>query len=382
MGIEDFRTFLEKNAPLSYGVVPLTSLSGKRIAFDLDNMIYAMSFVATRQVVGQTNLADQEPDPLQIQRLTLDRILERLIIFLSYNIQVVCCCDTRPNPLKENVKIKRRAYQEKKNNEYLEAKKALYQCDPLFRNGELTARFAKAFQANFHPSFEFMSHIRNFLRSLGFPVLMAGEILGAITGDAEGLAACLCLNMLCFATVTTDSDFHAYGGNLAILDISSRQISILEEGKTVYQTMHYATIRCLEAILQQSGLSFSAFRDACIMLGTDYNIRIPQVGPAKIIQLIRKYGSIPALAVEKDIRPYNYNEVLPIFSSSLIRLTSPVSLDFNKEKFQESGQDILENEQLTKYIRIINQLPLFQGSEKRNLPIEKIEEPSLSGLEL
>jgi len=374
MGIEDFSTFLDRNTTCVYFSVPLTSLSGKRIAVDMDNLLYIMISTSAKIVLARTNLADREPDQNELQRITLDRVLERLTTFMFYNIQVVCCFDTKPNPLKERVRRKRQASREKKEIEYEQAKAALYGVDPLFRNSQLTARFAKAYQYSVRPSFEFVAYVQNFLTSLGFPVLRAGDLLGPITGDAEALAASLCLNGLCFAGATTDSDFHTYGGNIAITEISTKSITTTTpEGMIVHQSVHHATLRSLETILQQSQLSFESFRDVCIMLGNDYNLRVPQVGPVKVMELIRKYGSIPGGAWERDPEGvfYNYAEVIPIWNSSLVRLNlTDRELNFDANKFQAQGRLVLEGDQLLKYLKIINDLPAqFIGSAPIEIPI-------------
>ncbi len=356
MGIEDFSTLLEKNAPASYYKVPLSSWTGKRIAIDMDNLMYIMMIVSTKQIVSQTNLAEKEPDPLLIHRLTLDKVLERLSIFLYYDIGVICCFDSQPHPLKDRIRQKRRTTFDKKKTEYEAARDSLYGTDPLFRNAQLTGRFAKAIQNNVKPSWEFMSHTRNLLESLGFPVFRAGDLLGPITGDAEALAASLCINGYCIAGATTDSDFHAYGANLAITELTTERS--VREGVNI--TTHYATVRSLEAILLQMQVSFETFRDICILLGTDYNLRIPQVGPVKIMTLIRKHGSILGIASEKDIGPLNYLEVLPIFQSTIVKLT-PSQIDFDAEKFRSNARAVLEIEDLSKYVKIINELPALTG---------------------
>jgi 5'-3' exonuclease len=369
MGIEDFSGFLDRFAKDVYYKIPLTYFAGRRVAIDMANLAYIMTITATKQVIGQTNLMESEPDQMMIDRLSLNKILERLTTFMYYNVEVICCFDSAPNPLKERIKEKRKNEHDKKMNEYLLARQALFGTDPLLRK-PLVERYSKARQNIARPNREFMDFVRNTLSALGFVTMKAGDYLGPITGDAEGLAAALCVggNDICVAAVTTDSDFHVYGGNLAITAIESEQINTTDEfGQPMKSHMHFATVRSMEAMLLQLGMSFATFRDTCIMLGTDYNIRIPMVGPVKVMTLIRKYGSILEVAREKDITPYNYQQVLPIFSASLIKLTL-TQTDFDINRFRDHGQMILEAEGLPWYHKIIKELPMISG--KLNVTVQ------------
>lgn len=357
MGVEDFSTFLEKYAPNSYFKVPLTSFSGKRIAVDLDNLIHIMTPIAAGQILDQTNLIDTEPDHSEIHRIIINRVLERLETFMFYNIQVICCFDSKPHPLKARVKEERNKKKKKATVEYEAAKAALYGVPPLFRNAQLVGTYAKAFKYAFKPSFEFTAHVRNLLSTLGFPVLVAGDYL-ANTGDGEGLAASLCVsgNDFCVATSSTDSDIHAYGGNLAILELSSERHQV----NGVSTTIHFAKVRSLEAILQQLQWSFNTFFDMCILLGTDFNLRIPGIGPVKGFDLIKRYGSILSLGSSRDISVLNYLEVISVFQSSMIKL-NPKQVDFDVNRFNQNARGVLEIESLSSHINTLRKLPVLQS---------------------
>jgi 5'-3' exonuclease len=372
MGVQDFSAFLEKAAPQSTFKVPLSTFAGKRIAIDIDNLVYIMLVVVTRQVVKSTNLVEKEPDQQEIHRLTLSRILDRLTTFMYYGIQVVCCFDSEPNPLKNRVKEQRTAKHKKTEDEYESARQALYSADPLFRNAQLTERFAKACQNNIKPGWEFSAHIRNLLSTLGFPVLEAkdyfpkiqyGNEMKPLNGDGEAVAAALCLsgNDYCIAANTTDSDFHVYGGNLAITELETERKVV----NGVNVTIHYAIVRSLEAILQQSSYSFDKFRDQCILLGTDYNVRIPGIGPVKSAKLIKDHGSILGIGMSRaqDISILNYMDVLQIFSAPMKRIEPP-QVDFDVAKFH-NNKGILEIEGLTQYNKIISDLPLVATGEAK-----------------
>lgn len=381
MGVDSFSTFLSRFAPNVYFQVPLTQFAGKRISVDMANLVYVMYKSAVKQVLNQTNLNEAGPDSAAIDRLTLAKVLEKLTTFMSYDIQVICCFDSAPNILKDRTKVKRQAEHNKKMNEYNQLVTTFFQTDILLRR-PLVDKLSRSICGIMKPSHEFMTFVRNTLTSLGFVTMLAGDYLSQ-TGDAEALCASLCIagNDYCIAALTNDSDFHTYGGNYSIIEIESTVIQISDEnGYPIRKQTHVAKVRSLELILSSLGVSFDIFRDICIMLGTDYNDHIPQVGPVKVIQLLSKHGCLLNVAREKDITPYNYFNVLPIFASTMIRL-NPVRLDFDVQAFKENGSAILENEQLRSYYKTIKGLPIVSGVFG-SIQIKDQVEPSSIGTEL
>ena len=359
MGIEDFSTFLKKYAPNCYYEIPLSSFSGKRIALDINNVLYIFTAVSAKIVVSQTNLAETEPDPNEINKLVLDRLLDRLAIFLYHNISPICCFDSQPNPLKgtSKKKMKKKEQTEKDLQEFYRAKNALYNTEPLYRNTNLTKQYEKAYLKIVRPSWEFTAYVGNLLSNLGFCVLYAKDYFTQ-TGDAEALTASLCIsgNDYCIAGNTTDSDFHVYGGNLAITDFTTRYNMV----NGVNTPITYVTVRSLEAILIQTGMTFTTFRDFCIMLGTDYNVRIPRIGPVNAFDLIQKHKTVAQVSNYQDVQILNYNNVIVIFNETLKHLNVP-NPDFNPDTFRKNCRNVLEIENLTKYIKIILDLPICGG---------------------
>jgi len=369
MTIQDFSTFIKKYSPGCIFRINLAELSGQRIAVDGDYLVYVMITTAAKQVLGQTNLIEGEPDMKKVEQLALKKILDRLCIFLYYRIEVVCCFDSAPSPLKERVQENRSSTYLKRHNDLETARLSLYSVDPLFRNSTLTEKYAKAFQSSVRPSWEFMKTVRNVLGSLGFPVYRARDFL-TLTGDAEGLAACLCYNGHCLAALTTDSDFHPYGGNICITEIKS-EIQTSHDGSR--RTDYYAIVRSLNHILSGLGCTFETFRDICIMLGTDYNNRIPGVGPVNIYKAIQQHGSLANYSQIKDVSCYDYYNVSQIFSQGQTLITPPV-LNFNWTQFQIYGRQVLEDEGLHSIVKVISDL----APGKINIELPPILETSFN----
>ncbi len=377
MGILDFSEFLKKHAPNCYFEYALESFRGKRIAVDIHSTIYKMMFGAIADVVERTNIAQEKPDINEIERKTLDMILNRLEILLYYGITPVCVFDGKPHPMKQKTQSKRRAAREKAREKLLEAETRLYSVDPLFRSQPLVNEYKKCYKNNIEARWEFVSQLKDVLASSGFPVVSA-EDLNLETRDAEGICAALCMpgNEYCFATISEDSDYHVYGGNIELVDIYPRYVTKGETRSTVY----YAKVRCLESILAGSGLNFNQFRDLCIMLGTDYNPRIYNVGLKKCWDYITGYGSIAGVSTVLDVSTLCYPEVLKIFSSPITKLDFAEPLIFNETRFREHGRQIFDTYGMKDHTgTILNLLSMIATQKVTREPVVTNSEPGISG---
>ena len=335
MGIEYFSDFLKEHASNCYFEIPLESFRGRRFALDINNLAFAMMGVAIKEVVEQTNLATEHPDRAEINRLAIDKIIGRLTVYLQYGITPVCVFDGKPHELKNHAKVKRKANGDRIKGKLKEAETKLYSADQLFRTQILVSDYAKYYKQNIEVSYDFMNQLRDLLFTVGFPVLLSADF-GLETRDAEGICAALCLqgNDYCVATVSTDSDYHTYGGNIEITEIYPKYITT----NGVRVTAYYAKVRSLEAILHQSGLTFDRFRDLCILQGTDFNSNIPGVGVKRSWDYITRYGTIPQMIqCGIDVSVLNYENVLKIFASTVVRIDIPQP-DFNAIRFRENGR--------------------------------------------
>lgn len=353
MGIKPFRIFLQKYAPKSCFEIPLDSFRGKRIAIDMNNLIYIMMSPSIKEVISQTNLADTRPDRSIINLKTLDRILFRLEIFMQYGITPVCVFDGVPIELKKNhIGIINRNTRNKIKARLLDAEQRLYSTEPLFRNQHLINEYEKYYKQDMDVDHAFIEQLKDILKTTGFPVICA-EDLNLGTNDAEAVCAALCIpgNDYCIAAATMDADFHVYGGNIAIKDIEMR--NFIRDNHRI-QT-HYITIRSLESILNQTGLSFDSFQDLCILMGTDFNPNIPNIGPVKSWNLIQQHKNISAVGQCMDISILKYPEVKKVFNSTIVKINiSPP--DFNLSQFYEHGRDTFNLHGLKDHTSIINRL--------------------------
>lgn len=335
MGIEDFSVFLKDRAPNCYSELPLEAFRGKRLAVDMHNLIYQMVSVSTNDVLYVFK-GTSEVDQSTIERLATDKILNRLEVFLSYGATPVCVFDGKSHPLKSRPGNKRAKNRETLRMKLQAAHDQLFGVDPLLRTQALIENYRKYRKQAVEVSQTFIAQIKEVLSTAGFPVVLA-ESFKLITNDAEGICASLCLsgNDYCHAGVTEDSDFHVYGGNVQIVEIYQKKV----EGDVEY----FAKVRSLEHILAQSGLTFVQFRDLCIMLGTDFNDRIPGVGPKTCWDRLVQWGGVQgwARADPSVLTRLNYHQVLDIFNSTLTKINIDPPL-FNLSLLKERGRDVFD----------------------------------------
>jgi flap endonuclease-1 len=119
------------------------------------------------------------------------------------------------------------------------------------------------------PREEHHAGCRELLRRMGVPIMLA-----RVPYEAEGLCAAMALAGVVDFAGTEDSDVVAIGGPLLKNLTSATQPLILVDGA---------------ALTEAVPLSPEAWRDFCILLGTDASPRIYNVGPTKAFRLIKRY---------------------------------------------------------------------------------------------
>ena len=356
MGVEKFSAWLEAHAPQATTVVKLDMFKGYALAVDMDNLIYKMLKVAQKQVISETDLSQDELDETELNNLTRRMVMAKISELIEHGITPVCVFDGPSHPLKQHKANKNRAAKEKLMSRLEEAKNALRSADPLWRSQKLVDDYAKYLKQATYVSSSFSSDLYHMLSALGIPVLKGGEpcVSHIEAKDAEGLCATLCINKYCIAAYTTDSDFHFYGGDTQITDISHGN----------------ATVRTLANILQQAQITYNQFVDMCILLGNDFNPNIRGIALVNAWKKLQKYGSIDAMALYEDVSVLNHKAVRALVTSTIQRIQFDPRLI--KETFQSEYKEILATHKLSSYgeriMRTLFPTPTLTPSMVANLP--------------
>lgn len=109
------------------------------------------------------------------------------------------------------------------------------------------------------------------------------DLMGMEWIDSPGEAEAQCVELLrarAAGVLSEDSDALAFGA--AFLYRGGGSSSLLERIS-------------LRAVLEGLGMDQLSFVDLCIMLGSDYTGKLPGIGPARALELVREHRRIPAI---------------------------------------------------------------------------------------
>ena len=151
------------------------------------------------------------------------------------------------------------------------------------------------------------------LREL-FNQLNVKYIISSPHQEAENLCSLLVREKHCDAILTEDTDCIAYGASKFLFGIDFRK-------ETVSQLI-------LSEILDSLNLTYEQLRDFCILCGSDYNNRIPKVGPSKAFELIQKYENIETIdeKTKFDCSVLTYSTVRTLFDCYRFHSPSTMTL--------------------------------------------------------
>nr|UVF58801.1 MAG: DNA repair protein RAD2 [Enneapterygius tutuilae iridovirus] len=125
-----------------------------------------------------------------------------------------------------------------------------------------------------------------------------------ITADSDGEMLCATLNKtgLVDLVYSHDSDVFPAGALTVIKRIDGLTAQHLTQ----------------QEILTKSQLSFTSFRDFCILCGTDFNKKIMGLGPITAYNLLKKYENLEAVEqhVSYNLESINYSRVREIYQTA------------------------------------------------------------------
>lgn len=303
MGIKDLCGFLRKIAPELFIDVPITSLSGQRLAVDAS--VYLYKFICiNNQFKGQW----------------VDMFINFIVFLRKNNIRPLFIFDGKSPPQKERTQKARRAVRNRIKERVLELEDILETLNEIdfdenipfdliqrINNEvntdtslwsrkeimkEINDRFKKENSKAIHIGPAENKRIQDLLTYMGLPWFQA-------SGEAEKSCAWLAKWGYVKGVITTDSDVLAYGAPIFVQD--------LRVNNDTCRLIRY------EDVLQVLNFTEKEFTDFCIMCGTDYNERIPGIGPVKAYNLLLEYGSLDEISkttIDTDILYYNDGRTL------------------------------------------------------------------------
>lgn len=288
MGINRFNEIGKKHAPNAYCTIPITWLSGKRIAIDGNNWMYRNMNTARKRIINKTNLALGEPDQNAIRREWFLIAINFITGWLSHNITPVFVFDGQHPPEKDATKAQRK-------NSRIAAKNkidSLYEQlngDVLDQRPNIINELRKALRNYTFIPYEDFEMFKMVIKGIGVPCLQA-------KGDGEHLCSTLCIEGKVAGVFSADVDNLVFGCPLLITGFSDA-CTYDEYG---FKIDHLDCVR-LDLLLTGLGLSHNTFVDFCIMSGCDFNTNMPGYAIGRSYKLIQQYGSIDNLPRTCDI---------------------------------------------------------------------------------
>ncbi len=313
--------------------IRLADLSGKRVAIDAFNVLY--QFLSTIRQPDGMPLVDSQG------RITshLTGLFYRTISLIESGIWIVFVFDGEPPRLKAKEIENRRKIREES---YVKWKTALSE-------GRIEEAY-KAARASSRLSDDIIDSSKQLLSYMGIPFIEAPS-------EGEAQAAYLVCQNKVWSSASQDFDSLLFGSPRLVRNLTLSERRKLP-GKNIYVQVYPALIE-LDIVLSELGISREQLIDIGILIGTDFNDKIPGVGPKTALKLIKKYGSFEKIVQAKNYTlDFDYNEVREIFLHPKvndvdvpeIRMPDPDKItqflceehDFSKERVERGISRLVE----------------------------------------
>jgi len=268
--------------------ISLAELRGKKIAVDAFNTLY--QFLASIRQPDGTPLMDRKG------RVTshLSGLFYRNISLLEHGILPVYVFDGKSPELKSKEVKRRREVRDAAYKEWQQAKK----------DGRIEdAR--KAGQASSKLTKDIIEESKSLLSAMGIPHIQAPS-------EGEALAAQMARDGVVWASASQDNDSLLYNCPRMVKNLSLSGRRRVSRAKT-FKTITPEVID-LDLNLKLLGVTREQLIDIAMLIGTDYNDKVPRVGPKTALKLIKKHGSLEVLIREENKQiDFPYEEIREIF---------------------------------------------------------------------
>jgi len=305
MGIKELTQFLKKTNPDIFWQIPVSTFKDQRIAIDTSVFLY--------KFICMDN---------SLRANWLDMFVEYIIWLRKQNIRPVFIFDGQAPQQKERTRVDRREIRKKTQDLVSDIETVQDSIDDLYQGNlddpfeiqekilNITGREWTTFEQVelkqlLHVKFKSENSkcinigpeqyriLQELLTILGIPWFIA-------TGEAEKTCSWLCHKGYVSAVITTDSDVLAYGVPVFIKELKINSNICL-------------VLRTLD-ILEAFNITYEQFRDFCIMCGTDYNKRMPGIGPVTAMELVKRHLNLEQISEFYDTDILHYQDVRSLFA--------------------------------------------------------------------
>jgi len=325
MGIKNLKKFLERNLPSDSKAIQeirLTDLSGQVLA--IDSSIYIYKFTCGIRNSAKDLYNDQGESVTHIHA-----IVNNVGSLIQKSILPINIFDGKPTDQKVNVSNARSTIKNTSASELeivqRKIKSILRKLNikpktlqdiknilELFEKYKALAKYyTKLLKKTTTIETRQITECKEVLKVMGIPFIQSPT-------ESDPQCAQLVKDGYAFATMTEDMDLLTYGSTRVVTNVS--------------KSKNQCNIFNLEIILEELKITMDQFIDICILLGCDYTCTIPEIGYAKIYNIIKKYKTIenyiendPNILSGKIVVPddFDYIKARHEFNYPIVETTGP-----------------------------------------------------------
>jgi 5'-3' exonuclease len=279
MGIQDLMSYLKELNPNIIKKSSLSKFYNKRIGVDAFYWLYSHISIAQKGVLKKIDVLSTEPDRNEIFKILMQMFFDFYIKLQCLNIQCVLCFDGIHRIEKQGT-LQRRSQAKNKIKDKISSLEEKLNSSDILEKSQADTEALRNLKAQL--TWVSQDEVAKFFRiatKCGIPCLQA-------KGEGEKLCAMLSRDGITAATLGKDSDLLVYGNRFNLSEIRS-------QGQTMDGTPQFSVMEVdLLEVLTTLELNHKSFVDFCIMLGTDYGIRIKRVGPVTSHKLIKTHKTL------------------------------------------------------------------------------------------
>lgn len=297
MGIKNFSTLLKEKASSAFVKMDINDFYGKRIAIDLNNIMYRYFSSYLKEEIYQTDLIHDDVNREKVVTKWVNGIIDFGLLWIEHGITPIFVLDGDTRKEKEDTKQKRINEKKKSRDIGSELLTKIRTARSLFDiSPNDLSELRKHMSKDVSLKTEEVQILKKTLDEFGFPVLDAKY-------DSEQLCCSLAIEGKVEAVYSTDMDCLVYGTPYLITDFDKES----REKLVLCGISLQKTLECLD-------MSFTSFVDLCIMCGCDFNQNIPKIGPKRSYDLMKEYETIDKLPKTYETEILEHKKCREIFS--------------------------------------------------------------------
>lgn len=350
MGIQGINEFLRKKDIKFSKEMECKKFFGKRIAIDAGKLLFESSCRVHKSLIMSLKNAAEKYSSRKFKSQFLEDALSGVLFFLKNKMYPIIIFDGERHEAKDACRDKRRNNSDKlreKIHSTLEEYKAMME-NPLEAGvNTISDKELRRMRANLPPyiSKENIEAFKEILESIGIPHFTAEY-------EAESLCCSLESEGKVYAVYTSDTDCYAFGISYMITKINPFNDKI--EVTRISKILDWISE---EFDCEDEERNKKFLRDFCIMIGCDFNTRIPGIGPAKSLTILKQRRRIKKI---KDFKTkcLNYKTCKKLLSPRETGI-SDISLEIDTERTLSGLDSISESSnstELRSLVKIVSKI--------------------------